>query len=359
MAPDSLKTGRARSLRTMSGETLIFLALLVSIMLAGFNSGNNLLYLIAGIMLGAVLVSLIAGRVNLSRMDVKRRVPAQVLAGHTFAISLEIINNKRFFNSFGIDIKGATEEQAHLFFVSIESKNKRARETRVLLERRGLHKFPGMELSSKFPFGLFHLRRKLADRQEVLVYPRIYDLSKKIEGYSHIYDEVPRHVKGSGSGLYGVREYRHGEDAVNISWKLSAKMDRLIVRETELEEKRRICVVFDNALVDDSSAAAEAFERAVSTTASLVWYLCKKGYSVKLVTCDKVIRYGEGPAHMHGMLAALALIQPVSEGPVIDGNLFEGGVGALVKCGDGADSTFPAHGDFALVIAEKIRPEKT
>jgi uncharacterized protein (DUF58 family) len=343
----------------MSGETLIFLALLVSITLAGFNSGNNLLYLIAGIMLGGVLVSLIAGRINLSGLAVRRQVPAKVLFGHTFVVSLEVFNSKRFFGSFGIDVRGATEEQAHLFFLSIERKSKQAREARISLERRGLHEFPQMELNSKFPFGLFHLKRRLVDRQKIIVYPRIYDLGRKMEGYSHIYDEVPRHLKGPGSGLYGVREYRHGEDAVNISWKLSAKLDRLIVRETEREEKRRICVVFDNALGDGSSAAAEAFERAVSTTASLVWYLCRKGYSVKLVTCDKIIRYGEGLEHMHKMLATLALIQPVSEGAVIDGNLFEGGVGALVKCGDGAGSILPAHGDFALVIAEGIRPEGT
>ena len=96
----------------------------------------------------------------------------------------------------------------------------------------------------------------------------------------------------------------------------------------------------------------------MSTTASLVWYLCGKGYSVKLVTCDKILRYSEGLEHMHKMLATLALIQPVSERSVTDGNLFEGGVGALVKCGDGVPSILPVHGEFALVISEGIRPER-
>ena len=359
MTFESLKIRRTRSPRTMSGEAVVFLALLASITLAGFNSGNNLLYLIAGIMLGAVVVSLIAGRVNLSRIAVKRRTPAQVFLGRSFVVNLEIHNNKRFFGSFGIDLTGTTEEYAHLFFLSVERRGKRVHESRVSLDRRGLHRFPRMELNSKFPFGLFHLRRKLADRQEILVYPRVYDLSKHIEGSSRIHDEVPRHSKGPGSGLYGVREYRHGEDAANISWKLSAKMDRLIVRETEREEKRRICVVFDNSLIDNSDATAESFERAVSTAASLVWYFCKKGYSVKLVTCDNALRYGEGVEHMHRMLTVLALIQPVSECPVIDEGLFEGGVGALVRCGDGTGSVRPFNGDFAMVISERVRPERT
>ncbi len=361
MTPSSHKISRSRFLSTMSGETLAFLALLVSIILAGFNSGNNLLYLIACVMLGSVFVSLVAGRVNLSRLEVRRRLPTYVFAGHPFRTRLEIFNKKKHFHSFGINLEGAAGGDGHLFFVSIANEGSRARETEVVLRRRGLHKFPPMTLSSKFPWGLFNLRKRTSDRQEVIVYPHIYDLGRMVPGSGYIRDEFPQHLKGPGSGLYGVREYRHGEDGARICWKLSAKLDRLIVRETELEEKRRVCIVFDNALKERSKEALGAFERAVSAAASLVWFLCRSGYSVKLVTRGNVVAYGDGLDHMHRMLIALALLEAAAsddEGPLADKRMFEGGTGLLVGCADGAAEIRSVDGDFALAIPERTRVDE-
>ncbi|UCD56331.1 MAG: DUF58 domain-containing protein [Candidatus Hydrogenedentota bacterium] len=361
MASSSHKTQHPRFLKTISGETLIFFALLLSIGLAGFNSGNNLLYLIASVMLGTVFVSLVAGRVNLSRIEARRRVPNYVFAGHPFRVGLEIFNNKRLFDSFGIGLEGAANGRRP-FLVTIRSNSKEVRELEVLLKRRGLHKLTPMTLTSAFPLGLFELRKKAADKQEIIVYPHIYDLSRAFDGPGNIREEFPRHLKGPGSGLYGVREYRHGEDAANISWKLSAKLDKLIVRETECEEKRRVCIAFDNVLKDDSAAALEAFEQAVSAAASLVWYLYRSGYSVKLVTRGKSIGYGQGFEQMHRMLIALALIEPainLDEEEFLTGKgTFEGAIGVLVSCAEGMATIRSTSGDFAWTISERIRTKE-
>ena len=111
------------------------------------------------------------------------------------------------------------------------------------------------------------MKRRATDRHEMIVYPHIRDLSRAPAGSGNIRDEFPAHLKGPGSGLYGFREYRHGEEATNISWKLSAKLGTLIIRETEHEEKRRVCIVFDNTLKESSAKALEDFEKAISTTA--------------------------------------------------------------------------------------------
>jgi len=65
---------------------LIFLALLLSIAMAGFNSGNNLLFLISGVMLGALFVSYAAGRINISRLEARRSLPRYAFAGHPFRV---------------------------------------------------------------------------------------------------------------------------------------------------------------------------------------------------------------------------------------------------------------------------------
>ncbi len=345
----------------MTKETIIFFALLVSISLAGFNTGNNLHYLIAGVMVGGVLISLVAGRMNLSHLTIRRRLPAYVFAKHPFRANIEISNGKRFLNSFGVSLEGGGARGVSLFFLSIGAGANEEREVELLFNQRGIHRFPPMTLSARFPLGLFELRKNVVDRQEIVVYPCVHEIDKIIEGSSHIQDELSSYRKGPGSGLYGVREYRHGESATSISWKLSAKLDRLTVKETEREEKRRVCVVLDTAVKDDSPASLAALEEAVSAAASLVWHLSRNGCSVKLVTRNKTVGYGIGSEHTHRMLIALALVEAArgDSGALVAGRgLFEGGAGILVKCGNGALAGNGANGDFALVISERVRSEE-
>lgn len=345
----------------MTKETFVFFGLLAAIALAGFNSGNNLLYLISGVMIGSILISLIAGRVNLSRLSIRRRIPPYIFAGHPFRANLEVQNNKHLSGSYGVFLEGGGAQGTSLFFVSIEAKDKETREIELLFNQRGIHKFPPMTLSCKFPLGLFDLRKKVVDEQEIIVYPCIHEVDKLVQGSSQIQDELSSHLKGPGSGVYSVREYYHGESATNISWKLSAKLDKLTVKETEREEKRRVCVVLDNAVRSDSPASLAALERAVSTAASLVWHLSKNGYSLKLVTRDKTVGYGVGSEHTHRMLIALALAEAATDstgGLPAGRGLFEGGAGVLVTCGDARSTNDPRNAGFALVISGKIQDER-
>lgn len=355
---EQTKSSGSRIFSTLSGETLVFLALFLAIALAGFNSGNNLLYLISGIMLAGILVSLGAGYINLSRISIVRRLPNHVFCGQSFKVALEIVNRKKHFNSYGLTLIGSADNGRKVFIPAVRKQDKLTRVVEISLSRRGLHRFDPIIIASRFPWGLFESKRKRAADEQLIVYPPVYEMSRVITGSSRIRDEFPQFSKGPGSGLYGLREYRHGEDIANISWKLSAKLDKLIVRETEAEEKKRVCVIFDNVLDDRSEADLEAFERSVSAAASLVWYLFRNGYMVKLVTRDRTIGYGAGPDQMHKMLIVLALIQPISheeDGIVLDKRLFEGGTGVLIHCAGAKQAPRPGARDFAVVIAERAR----
>ncbi len=352
MAPSSTKSSSLA--KTTSRDTLIYILLLVSIAMAGFNTGNNLLYLVSGVMLCSLLVSYAVGRVNLWRLEARRLLPKYAFAGHPFRMAFEVANKKRVYRSFGLSLDAGTAGREPMFFVSIENGGVEVRSLEIQLDRRGVCVFGPIVLRSAFPFGLFRLKHRAAEACEMIVYPHIWDIETAPGGSSHLRDEFPTHLKGPGSGLYGFREYRHGEEATNISWKLSAKLGRLIVRETEHEERHRVCIVFDNAIKDDHSSALEAFERAVSDAASLVWYLCRNNYSVKLVTRDKVVGYGSGPEQMHRMLVVLALIVAAGaddEGLVAGRAVFEGGVGVLVTGADAKAAVRRTGGVFSVVMS--------
>jgi uncharacterized protein (DUF58 family) len=114
-------------------------------------------------------------------------------------------------------------------------------------------------------------------------------------------------------------------------------------------------------LKGESAEFLEAFEGAVSTAASLVLYLCQSGYSVKLVTHDKVVGYGEGADHMYRMLTVLALVEPIKSSEVfsrVRNSVLEGGRGVLITYGKHAPLLPTATSNFAYVLNERIGAEK-
>ena len=349
-----------RSGKRLGGDSLLFIILLVLIALAGFNSGNNLLYLIVGVMLGLALISIVAARINISRLNVVRQLPTHAFADRTFITAIEITNKKKLIKSFGIVLHCGMNPRESLFVLSIENKGKSTYETEVKIPHRGLHRFPAIVIRSGFPLGLFSVRRKMKGADEIIVFPRIRSVEKLPEGSSHVREEFPQYLKGPGSSFYGAREYRHGEEAAYISWKLSAKLDKLIIRETEHEEKRRVCIVLDNALKSESAEHLEAFEHAVSNAASIAWHLCRSGYSVKLVTHTKVVGYGEGLDHMYRILTVLALVEPIFKSdafPLVRHSVLEGGRGLLITCGKEAALPPAATSNFTLIMNERIGAE--
>ena len=88
-------------------------------------------------------------------------------------------------------------------------------------------------------FGLVHIKRRRKDSASVLVMPEIYPMNVQITeavrnflGDADIYDEYrPGHDSGE---TFEIRPYREKDKLQSIHWKLSAKMDMLMVKENSL-----------------------------------------------------------------------------------------------------------------------------
>lgn len=73
------------------------------------------------------------------------------------------------------------------------------------------------------------------------------------------------------SELFGIRDYREGDQLKSIHWKLSEKYDRTLVREMSLPVAQSILLLFDNCpkTIPDPAAVAAACEGLVSVSQSL------------------------------------------------------------------------------------------
>ena len=157
----------------------------------------------------------------------------------------------------------------------------------VRSHRRGHHALGPLRAWVTDPFGLTSRAVTVPGRSHLIVLPRVLALGV-----------VPGGLAGGGGDLGGshrialhghddltVREYREGDDLRRIHWPSTARTGQLMVRQDEQPGRRRTLVLFDNrASAYPSTGYSEAFEWAVTITASVVVHLINNGHEVYLAT---------------------------------------------------------------------------
>ena len=122
--------------------------------------------------------------------------------------------------------------------------------------------------------------------------------------------EYETRKKGMGSSLYALREYVPGDSARLIHWRISARARKLIVREMEKEERKKVSLLLLNRTngSEPTELVKEEFEKAVILVASMAKYLIENDYMVQLITLQGRINFGEGQSHLYRILRALAVM---------------------------------------------------
>jgi uncharacterized protein (DUF58 family) len=228
------------------------------------------------------------------------------------------VKNNKTVPSFSIALKEIVDRDEKSldggkgYFLKVLPGNKVRGSISYRFRRRGSYRIKGFRLSTCFPFGLFRKSRIIECNRDIIVYPpkRLIDTSR-VEGKT-LCDKALRAIKGRGASLYNIREYIPGEDSRAIHWKSSAKASRLLSKEFEKEEGKRVMIVFNNLKSSHSdSQFDDLFERAVEFTASIVSSLIVSGYSVGIQTYQGKIPCKEGDESLYRIMNLLAVIEPV------------------------------------------------
>jgi uncharacterized protein (DUF58 family) len=308
---------RYRSIRlTSEGTRYVLLTLAVGV--AAINTGNNLLYLLLAMLLSLIVMSGLLSEQSLKQLEFRRRMPDRVFANQPATISLSIANRKARVPTFSLRVQdivagAAVDRGIHLLHAPPRSVT--VQSYPMLVPQRGLHRIEGIKLLTRFPFGLFLKAATLPFASEVVVYPEVKPLpvalAHDLTTWGH--DQTVSR-RGPGVGLYNLRRYHDGDDSRAIHWKTTARQRRLMVRETEAEDQRRVVLILPTSVPE---TAQPAFEQAVSLTASLAAFFHAQGHAIRLLVGEQEIPAGTGEAHYDTILRALALCRPVSsESPV-------------------------------------------
>ncbi len=142
--------------------------------------------------------------------------------------------------------------------------------------RRGPVGAKGWVLESGDPLGFFGHRSPSVDSELALVLPRFTALVARTE-VRELEANVAAPRAGSGTEMFGVREYRPGDPLRRIHWRSSARHGELIVREFEPPGVQTLGI-----FCDPSPPTPEAADQIARLAASETWDCLRAGGRVVL-----------------------------------------------------------------------------
>jgi uncharacterized protein (DUF58 family) len=363
--------------RRIDGE---WWAALAGLVLAGVGWGVHALSLALVGMLGALtaVVLWVWQHESLTAVTYRRTVgQARATFGEEVALDLEIVNDKLLPLTWlhigdvvprDLTISGGTmamsrsdvRRELQQLLPMLPYQRVR-RHLTIVCDRRGEHTFGPARLRSGNPIGYRQQFATVAERAELLVYPKVFRiLSPPVASRVPLGDYRARsELLGDPSRPAGVREYRAGDPLRHIDWRATARGQGLLVRMFEPTSTLKVAVFADLRLPNFGRMGddADQLEFAVAVAASVVADLVGRGvatglYSSGTVKGHAVVREPtSAPGALAEMLELLARASPYGRTSIADLLIAEGGrlrrgASLVVMAADFPEPTLIALGEL-------------
>jgi uncharacterized protein (DUF58 family) len=306
-------------------EGKYFLGITLGVGFAAINTGNNLLYLLLGMMLSLIIVSGVMSELSLRTLTVKRRLPARAQVGRSHLVEIEVFNNKNRVPSYAIeveDLRAGQPADKRCFFLKISPRSTQIAAYRRTPLRRGLERHTGFRIATRFPFGLFEKSREVDAPDELVIYPAVDPVRLPQRGHGETAGDAGPLGRGSGEEIYALRPMRDGDDPRDIYWRKCTIPGHLVLRERAREMRHEVELVIDNIrpppfLSDDDDATvpgADQFERRIREVASYAVAHIKRGDRVTVATTSQERVVSDKTRGIDPVLRFLALLSQVDAG---------------------------------------------
>jgi uncharacterized protein (DUF58 family) len=279
---------------------------------AAVYSGNNLLYLLLGSMLGLIAVSGWLSERTLRGLEVHRHAGSPAPVGEPLSVTYTLRNRKKRLSSFAIRLR--EDGLPNVAFIGRIGPGQVAttRATHVFI-RRGVYPLERLTLETEYPFGLFRKSRDLTLPGELLAWPRLDRRTDWLpapgRGRRHAgTTAVPS--PGARGEFAGLRDYRPGDDSRDLHWPSTARRGALVTRVYETEGSDVSWIRFDIRR-PPGDVAERALEDAASTAARLFRERRRFGFTTGAVRIEPAT----GRAHLERVLDAMARLDFDLSGP--------------------------------------------
>lgn len=277
---------------TVCLEGLYYMVVLAFIIGGGVLRGINLLFVLAGMMIGPLVYNWRMVVVMLRRLRVRRVLPEGVCAGDLLVVEFEATSTAQRGGSSAIVVSdrieraggrpSSEEHRAEVFFPRIAAGETDVQSYQGRLMERGRYRFGPFHVSTRFPLGLVRRTMTVDQIDELIVFPRPGRLLPRWSQMSRamlVGAGGARSRQGLVEGdFYGLRDWRSGDSRRWIHWRTSARRNTLAVRQFEQPRSRDVVLLLDlwqPAVPSDEQR--DNVELAVSFAATVAEQLCRNG----------------------------------------------------------------------------------
>lgn len=147
----------------------------------------------------------------------------------------------------------------------------------VHFERAGIYELNVLELSCYDYLHIFRFRKDISLQKELMIYPRVIELPAFDQtAYGEGFDEFEEtSAKGNvSSNVTDIREYVPGDRLQKIHWKLSLKIDKLMIKENEATATNQFSMLVE---LYQNKPESDCLERALTYAYSLALRMSESG----------------------------------------------------------------------------------
>ena len=297
-------------------EGKYYLGITLGVGFAAINTGNNLLYLLLGMLLSLIVVSGVMSDLSLRHLTVTRRLPTRAQVGRPHLVEIEVYNHKRRIPSYAIeveDLRAGQPADKRCFFLKVSPSSAQVAAYRRTPGRRGRDRHTGFRIATRFPFGLFEKSREVAVEGELVIYPAVDPVRIPPREGGRGHGTGVTAGRGGGDDIYSLRKMREGDDPRDIYWRKSTTGRDFVLRERAQEVRPDVDLALDVVRpegADDEWPAT--FERKVRDVASRAVAHVKRGDPVVVRTTLGDRARSDRSVGADPVLRFLALIEPVA-----------------------------------------------
>lgn len=305
----------------LTREGKYFIGITLGVGFAAINTGNNLLYLLLGMLLSLIIVSGVLSELSLTKLTVSRRLPTRAQVGRAHLVEIEVFNHKKRVPSYAIeveDLRAGQPADKRCFFLKISPQSAQVAAYRRTPARRGRDRHVGFRVATRFPFGLFEKSREHLNEGELIIYPAVDPVRLPSDTAGPRLGGTGSLGRGSGDEILGIRPMREGDDPRDIYWRKSTGVEQMVLRERATETRRDVefsieCIHPDSVPSEDWSLR---FERRIRDVASLSVAHLRRGDGVTVRTTAGQCVRATPAVGADRVLRFLALLEARANDPV-------------------------------------------
>ncbi len=236
---------------------------------------------------------------NITNIDLDIEAPGEIYAQADFPLSVKLINRRKFFPAFLIEVRIRDNK---ILFPFVGAGEEAVKYLNTGFHQRGRYTLENIHIRSVFPFNFFIRFRKLHNVAGIMVFPR----AKKGELWGRYEKEVVMKGErgtdktGHEGEIVSFRNYIQGDPLKYVYWKATAKTGELKTKELSSPAHQPVIIDFDGIHMKDT-------EEKISCVTYAILKLLRQGIPVGLKINGGLFKADLGRSHKIRMLRELAL----------------------------------------------------